>query len=54
MLAMRSVFIRDTLPPEVLRARQLKRRERYLIESGKLEQYKVEFGEANVNVTSSH
>jgi len=42
---MRSVFTRDNQPPEVLRARQLARRRTYLIESGKLEQYRLEFGE---------
>ena len=45
---MRSVFTRDNQPPEVLRARQLQRRRKYLIESGKLEQYRREFGEEHV------
>jgi len=49
-----SVFTRDNQPPEVLRERQLARRRKYLIESGKLEQYEREFGEAYVNVASSH
>ncbi len=50
---MHSVFSRDNQPPEVLRARQLKRREQYLIESGKQEQYAKEFKGEHVNVTSS-
>ncbi len=51
---MSSIWSRDTQPAEVLRARQLKRREQYLRESGKVEQHEREFGREHVNVTSSH
>lgn len=41
---MKSVWIRDTQPAEVLRAKQLERRARYLLDTGKREQYEREFG----------